>query len=340
MGLTLWRFLAREQEFDLFPVFPADWGGYSHFKVSQARTVVFEDLQPETPLRITPYALGGAGQESVLNDAETAYDRQADPTYDAGLDIKYGLTSNFTLDLTLNTDFAQFEADNQQVNLTRFPLIFPEKRRFFLERASTFSFGFGRPNRLFYSRRIGLFQGRQVRILGGARVVGRTGPWDVGVLNMQTAREPEIGPGGQALPSENFGVARLQREVINEDSQVGGILTSRLGRDGSYNVAYGLDGLFRLKGEQHLGAKWAQALLSSAAQETSLAPIFCCWWPTTSATQTLEATAATSARPTSMRSLLRAFASAAFTRLPSAPRPGRCSFRETTTTWREWAPSW
>lgn len=273
MGLILWRFLAREQEYDLFPAFPANWGVFSHFKVSQARTVVFEDLAPEPPLRVTPYLLGGAGQEAALNDTETAYKRETDPTYDAGLDVKYGLSSNFTLDLTLNTDFAQVEADNQQVNLTRFPLFFPEKRRFFLERASTFSFGFGRPNRLFYSRRIGLFRGRQVRLLGGARVVGRTGPWDVGVLSMQTAREPEIGPGGEALPSENFGVARLQREVINEDSQVGGIFTSRLGRDGSYNVAYGLDGLFRLKGEQYLSAKWAQTFRDGVPNQfTSLDP--------------------------------------------------------------------
>ena len=80
------------------------------------------------------------GQEAALNDTETGYNRQTDPTYDAGLDVKYGLSSNFTLDLTLNTDFAQVEADNRQVNLTRFPLFFPEKRRFFLERASTLLF--------------------------------------------------------------------------------------------------------------------------------------------------------------------------------------------------------
>jgi hypothetical protein len=167
----------------------------------------------------------------------------------------------------LNTDFAQVEADNQQVNLTRFPLFFPEKRRFFLERASNFAFDFGQPNRLFYSRRIGLAQGQQVRILGGARVVGRSGAWDVGVLNMQTAREPGLGPNDGALPSENFGVVRLQREVLNEDSNVGGIVTSRLGLDGTYNVAYGLDGLFRMRGQQYLTAKWAQTFRNGASNE-------------------------------------------------------------------------
>jgi hypothetical protein len=269
MGLSLYRLVARTSEEIVFPEIPPKWGERSPWKPSQYRDVVFEDLRPRPPLRVTPYVLAGAGQEAALNDTETAYERHTDPTYDVGLDIKYGLTSNFTLDLTLNTDFAQVEADDQQVNLTRFPLFFPEKRRFFLERASTFTFGFGRPNRLFYSRRIGLFEGQQVRILGGARVVGRSGPWDMGVLNMQTAREPEIGPGGEALPSENFGVARVQREVINEDSNVGGILTSRLGRDGTYNVAYGLDGLFRLEGETYLAAKWAQTFQDGAPNEVA-----------------------------------------------------------------------
>jgi hypothetical protein len=267
MGLSVGRLIARKSEDIVYPKIPPKWGGLSRWRVSQFQEVVFRDLRPQTPLRVTPYLLGGAGQTSVLNDAETAYERHTDPTYDAGLDIKYGLSSNFTLDLTLNTDFAQVEADNQQVNLTRFPLFFPEKRRFFLERASTFSFGFGRPNRLFYSRRIGLALGQQVRILGGARMVGRTGPWDVGVLNMQTARESSLRPDGAALPSENFGVLRLEREVINDDSNVGGIFTSRVGLDGTYNLAYGVDGLFRIEGQKYLTAKWAQTFQDGSAGE-------------------------------------------------------------------------
>jgi hypothetical protein len=261
MGLTAVRFLSRKNEFDIFPNIPPKWGFYSHDKPSQARNVVFKDLQPQTPLRVTPYLLGGLGQQNKLNEVEAAYQTQTDPAYDAGLDIKYGLSNNFTMDLTVNTDFAQVEADNQQVNLTRFPLFFPEKRRFFLERASTFSFNFGQANRLFYSRRIGLFNRKQVRILGGARVVGRSGPWDIGVLNMQTAREPDLMPGNKALPSENFGVYRVQREVINENSNIGGILTHRLGMDGTYNVAYGVDGIFNLTGQQYLTAKWAQTFV-------------------------------------------------------------------------------
>lgn len=258
MGLITWRYIARKQEAHVFPAVPPNWGTASLFKPSQGRDAVFEELRPETPLRVTPYLLGGGAQEATLNDAGTAYDRQSDLTYDAGLDVKFGLTSNLTLDLTVNTDFAQVEADNQQINLERSSLFFPEKRRFFQERSSNFQFRFGGSNRMFYSRRIGLYEGQQVRILGGARLVGRVGPWDVGVLNMQTAREPGLRPNGGALPSENFGVARLRRRVLNAYSYVGGIVTSRVGADGSYNVGYGLDGIFRVAGTEYVTAKWAQ----------------------------------------------------------------------------------
>jgi hypothetical protein len=235
---------------------------------------VLNGLESEPPLRITPYVLGGVGQAAELNDAETRYEHPTDWTYDAGLDVKYGLTSNFTLDLTLNTDFAQVEADNQQVNLTRFPLFFPEKRRFFLERSSNFAFDFGGPNRLFYSRRIGLHEGNQVRILGGGRLVGRRDRWDVGLLSMQTARESGLGPEGESLPSENFSVVRLRRGILNPHSEVGGILTSRIGLDGSYNLAYGLNTTIRPAGEEYLTAKWAQTFSDRNPQQLlSLAPV-------------------------------------------------------------------
>jgi hypothetical protein len=267
MGLIAYRYLVRENEIYIFPAISLEQGDGSWGKPSLARDVVFNGLAADPPLRVTPYTVGGLGQEPVLNDAESAYEHPMDGTYDVGLDVKYGLTSNLTMDLTVNPDFAQVEADNQQVNLTRFPLFFPEKRRFFLERASNFAFDFGGRNRLFYSRRIGLRQGRQMRILGGARMVGRKGPWDIGALSMQTGREPGLGPAGGALPSENFSVVRLQREVLNDYSQVGGIVTSRAGLDGSYNLAYGLDGTIRPLGDEYLTAKWAQTFEDHRANE-------------------------------------------------------------------------
>jgi hypothetical protein len=167
------------------------------------------------------------------------------------LDVKFGLTSNLTADITLNTDFAQVEADNQQVNLTRFSLFFPEKRLFFLERSSTFDFGFGEQDRLFYSRRIGIQSGDPTRIYGGARVVGRAGAWDLGILSMQT---DVIG----SRSSQNNSVVRLRRQILNENTNVGGMLTSRLGTDGSQNIAYGVDGVFKLYKQNYLTTALAQ----------------------------------------------------------------------------------
>ncbi len=253
MGIIIWRWIARKNEIHVFPSISPDSGAWSIVKPSLSQEVVMEEVRPKKPLYITPYVLGGHGRAYELSDAETEYLREDDPVLEAGLDIKYGITSNFTADITVNTDFAQVEADDVQVNLTRFSLFFPEKRRFFLERASTFEFRFGGPNRLFYSRRIGINEDTDdmVRIYGGARLVGRVGGWDLGFLNMQTAKV-------EGLPSENFGVLRIRRRLFNPFSYVGGMVTSRIGMDGRYNVAYGLDGIFRVFGNDYLTVNWAQ----------------------------------------------------------------------------------
>jgi len=271
MGLITWRWIAHKAEVDIFPAFEAAYGPMSAFKPSLAQKVVFENMRSRKPIYVTPYLLGGLGYTNELNDPETAYDHTRSRTRELGLDIKKVLTSNLTLDLTLNTDFAQVEADDQQVNLTRFSLFFPEKRRFFLERASAFDISLGGPNRIFYSRRIGLHkdedeEGRQIPILGGARLVGRIGKWDVGAINMQTDRSEE-------LPSENFGVLRLRRQVFNPYSYLGGIATSRIGTDGSYNITYGLDGIFRVFGYDYLLLNWAQTFEDEGVNRfTSLDP--------------------------------------------------------------------
>ncbi len=195
----------------------------------------------------------------TLNEAETEYLKEDKPKLEAGLDVKYSLTSNLTLDLTANTDFAQVEADDQQVNLTRYSLFFPEKRLFFQERSGIFNFSLGgRSDNLFYSRRIGIVEDEQVRIYGGARMTGRINKWDVGILDMQTAGFNDT------IPSENFGVARLRRQVINQNSYVGGIMTSRIGTNGNYNVAYGVDGIFRMFGDDYLDVRMAQTFETGA----------------------------------------------------------------------------
>jgi hypothetical protein len=185
------------------------------------------------------------------------------PKLNAGLDVKYGLTNNLTLDMTVNTDFAQVEADDEQINLTRFSLFFPEKRIFFQERSSVFAFDFEPGSSLFYSRRIGLHEGKQVPIYGGARITGMAGKWDIGFLDMQTQAINPQDSSITELTSENFGILRLRRQVINESSYVGGILTSRIGTDGSYNLTYGIDGIFKVSDNDYLNVKWAQVLDNS-----------------------------------------------------------------------------
>lgn len=262
MGVTVYRWIARKYEMAIYPAFPQDWGHFSWIKPSKAQEVVFKGIYSRKPLYITPYLLGGLGQSFELNDAGTAYDRTSEPEYEAGLDLKYGITSNLTLDVTVNTDFAQVEADDQQVNLTRFSLFFPEKRLFFQERSSIFDFNFDGLNSLFYSRRIGIYGSKAVRIYGGARLIGRLGPWDLGFLSMQTAPLED-------LPSENFSILRIRRQVFNPNSYIGGMVTSRIGMDGTYNIAYGLDGIFRLFGQDYLKFNWAQTFENDKVNKLS-----------------------------------------------------------------------
>jgi hypothetical protein len=251
MGLILIVWRPGKPELSTFPEVSKEYSN-AYAKPSLSRVIEFENLKPRKPVYITPYLLAGAGQLNVLNPESTGYRMDDTLRFEAGVDLKYCLTNNLTIDLTINTDFAQVEADDQKINLTRYSLYFPEKRVFFLEKSDVFDFSFLEGNNLFYSRRIGLYEGNAVRILGGARLTGRIGKWDIGFLDMQTARFDEN-------PSENFGVLRLKRSVLNKNSYVGGMVTSRLGMNGTYNVAYGLDGQFRVKGNDYVILRMAQS---------------------------------------------------------------------------------
>ncbi len=141
--------------------------------------------------------------------------------YDVGGDVKYSITPSLTLDATVNTDFAQVEVDDQQVNLDRFTLFFPEKRPFFLENAGFFSVGNPGEVDLFFSRRIGIGDnGQAIPIMGGGRVSGKAGKFNVGVLNMQTSDFNDT------VASTNFSVARVSRDLPNRSS-IGAIFTNR-----------------------------------------------------------------------------------------------------------------
>ena len=187
---------------------------------------------------VKPYLLGGLARNLEDGDWQRTTER------DLGLDMKYGITSNLTLDLTLNTDFAQVEADQEEVNLTRFSLYFPERRDFFLEGSGLFAFGAGigdfgpPPLSVFYSRSIGIEDEREVRLLGGGKLTGKVGAYSVGALNMTTAASGEI-------PMTNFSVLRMQRDILS-DSTVGFILTNRQSDFGSdYHRNGGIDLFFR-----------------------------------------------------------------------------------------------
>jgi len=171
-----------------------------------------EPPKPGLNLQVKPFATGTAEDSSGGSSSEDL---------ELGLDIKWGLTRNLTLDLTYNTDFAEVESDNLEVNLTRFSLFFPEKREFFLENSGIFAFGPGAPTLdLFFSRRIGISPGgAEVPVEWGARLSGRSGPWNVGFLDAQTEETDDV-------PTTNWAVARVERN-LGERSTVGVLVTNK-----------------------------------------------------------------------------------------------------------------
>ncbi len=203
-------------------------------RVSQYGTLQgLENIRQGRNLKVTPFVTAGFTQVRPSDDPFGDFDSDSD--YDGGVDLKYSLTPSLTLDATYRTDFAQVEVDQQQVNLTRFNLFFPEKRDFFLENAGTFAFGGGDNLVPFFSRRIGLSsQGTPIPIVGGTRVTGQVGPYDAGFLMMKTQSQ------GQT-PSNNYLVGRLKRRFLT-NSWVGGMVTGRESEvDGDYNRVYGVD---------------------------------------------------------------------------------------------------
>ena len=256
-GLQLARRIRRKNEVAYLTPVPIS-AGPGEFRLSAAGTLVGVEVpRNNRTFDIKPYAIG-----SLATDVTTTPPVSNNLDGDVGLDVKYGVTQNLTADLTYNTDFAQVEVDEQQVNLTRFNLFFPEKREFFLEGRGIFDFGRAAGNvdggprvgrggvsnsggggdvpTLFFSRRIGLNKGLTVPILGGGRLTGKVGQFSVGALNIQT----DDASGAGALAT-NFTVLRVKRDILRR-SRIGAIFTGRsvstVG-EGS-NEVYGLDAAF------------------------------------------------------------------------------------------------
>jgi hypothetical protein len=248
-GINFRRMVSRKNERSYLTPVARAWGRGGVLRLSASASLVgLEVPAGRPPLEMKPYS-----------SARLDTDRVADPARvnafggDVGLDVKYGLTRGLTLDVTTNTDFAQVEVDEQQVNLTRFSLFFPEKRDFFLEGQGIFAFagqsggggpggggGGGSTPILFFSRRIGLSDGQEVPIQVGSRLTGRAGRYSVGALAIRTGASPD----GVVVPT-TFSVVRVKRDVLRR-SNVGAILTHRQpsGNGRGANLAAGLDASF------------------------------------------------------------------------------------------------
>ncbi len=220
-------------------------------------------ISPGLGLRVKPFAVA-SGRESAPSRKALApgtapgTEPESVTGQESGLDLKWGVGRGLALDLTVHTDFAESEADEQQVNLSRFSLFLPEKREFFLENAGIFDFGPRTPFgpqlfRPFFSRRIGLGgDGQPVPIEWGARLSGRTGPWSVGLLDVQT--EPSAGRTGSG---ENWGVARLQRR-LGDRASLGVLSTRHDGPEGT-SLLYGVDGDYQPTSRLKVRSFWAMS---------------------------------------------------------------------------------
>ena len=216
MGIAIARTIRRKNESVFWPHIGQEYRSGIVQVSRYARMTGLRDLQKSRHIELKPHAISGATHTSENGN---------DTRINAGIDIKASFTSNSTLDLTYNTDFAQVEADNVQVNLTRFSLFFPEKREFFLERAGLFQFGAPRETEVFFSRRVGL----DADILGGGRFTGQAGPISIGAMSLRTAG---INVPGFASDPPNTGagawnlVTRVRGNVLPRMT-VGGIVTSK-----------------------------------------------------------------------------------------------------------------
>jgi Domain of unknown function (DUF5916)/Carbohydrate family 9 binding domain-like len=230
-GINFMRNIRRKNEQAFWAPIPRQFGLTRVSLAGSLRNL--ESLDRGHDLRVKPYVTGGGRYQKDQGISDTSTNG------DVGLDLKYGVTPSLNLDVTVNTDFAQAEVDDERVNLTRFPLFFPEKREFFLDYAGQFAVGTpnstGRIADLFFSRRIGLTDaGQHVPIIGGGRLTGKVGSNNIAVLDLQTDN-------AFGAPGENFLVTRYTRDVFGR-SQLGGLFINRQADSGGhYNRTYAAD---------------------------------------------------------------------------------------------------
>ena len=225
-GFNMRRVIKHKNEITHLTAMPRSFALNAIYHMEMAATLVgLETPGQSMNLEFKPYAVS-----SLVTDRSARVPVNNDGRSDAGFDFKYGLTRSLTLDTTFRTDFAQVEEDQQQVNLTRYSLFFPEKRDFFLEGQAIFAFGGvpvgnnanpGEVPVMFFSRQIGLSRGQDVPVIGGARLTGRVGLYQIGAVNIQTDDKP-----GAGAVSTNFTAVRVRRDVLRR-SNIGIIATRR-----------------------------------------------------------------------------------------------------------------
>jgi len=239
MGIAFYRSIRRKNEEVTWPHIPLAYTGKMQGGMDQASQfgtlTGLEGLRPGRHVEVKPFG--------ILGSQKRTGDEEATVTDEVGLDVKWSITPSLTADLTLNTDFAQVESDNVQINLTRFGLFYPEKREFFLERSELFQFGNNRETEVFFSRRIGLTND----IIGGGRLTGQAGPFSIGFLNLQTDDNA-----ADDISGANNTVLRLRGDV-GPRATVGGIITNHQNSE-TYNRAAGLDLRYRFLSSSSFGA--------------------------------------------------------------------------------------
>ena len=247
-GLNLCRIIMRKNEETYWVPFPREWNANGFARLSNAGVLTgLAGVRARRRLEFLPYI-----SPRAVRDYETRAATDFDA--DVGVDAKIGVTDELTADLTYNTDFAQVEADQEVVNLTRFSLFFPEKRQFFTESLGIFDYGKSGSSPggeaaandpgilpLFYSRRIGLVEGQAVPLVGGGKLTGRVGPYSLGLMNITTrTADVRLASGEREVEGSNFTVLRVKRNILSKSS-VGAMFLNRDGGLTAYNRSFGVD---------------------------------------------------------------------------------------------------
>ena len=271
-GLNVGRTIQKNQEEGTWAPVPAAYNWLARYRTTHLGTLTgLSGLSQRRNIELLPYLLPGVTRRETEG---------TDSVFDLGADVKVGVTSNLTADLTVNTDFAQVEADREQANLTRFSLFFPEKRQFFLEGAGLFDVGIPRtsfnappPLLLFYSRRIGIEDEHAIPILAGGKVTGKVGNYGVGFLNVLTnqyAADATDDTEAVDVNRTNYSVLRIKRDLFT-GSSLGMIAINKQGLE-AHNRAAGVDFVYRPTDRMNFRGIWARTF-DGVSEATSLSTI-------------------------------------------------------------------